>query len=328
MNPAAWCRAQKRTLEQQLKVVPHDADRWHALAQAELALGNFRRGFPLFEWRLADLTVAATGWAPAEPRWRGEPTKDGTLYVQPEQGLGDQVMMARYLPLLQRRWAQVVCEVRPPLYRLFRENFGPMIIPLRAAPIEYDYAVPMLSLPYCCGTTEEAAIPGSPYLLAPETWDGLAHRVGVCWAGAAHHRDDAGRSLPRELVQLFVKQHAWVPWLSLQLDQLPVLGIPSIQGLVKDVADTANVVRGLDLVITCDTLVAHLAGALGVPCWVLLPYIADWRWQFSRRDSPWYGKMQLFRQPAKGDWISVLDQVGWQLDKLYPRPALLTAVQG
>src|SRR6266576_2939612 len=165
-------------------------ERAHALAQAELTLGNLEQGFALFEARLHD-RLAQVNWAPAEPRWIGQPAEagyDGTLYVQPEQGLGDTIMMARYLPACQERWAQVVTEVRPPLYRLFRDNFGPMVVPLRAEPIEYDYAIPMLSLPTAFRTTERT-IPARPYLHARVNQTFAGH-IGLAWAGAAWHKND------------------------------------------------------------------------------------------------------------------------------------------
>lgn len=314
-NVAVWCREQRELLRSQVAIVPGDMDRRHALAQAELTLGNLAAGFALFEARLFD-RVAGTKWQTAQPRWAGQPAVDGydgTLYVQLEQGLGDAIMMARYLPLCAQRWSQVVCEVRPPLFQLFRENFGTMIVPLSGAPIEYDYAIPMLSLPYAFRTTERM-IPGGQSYLQAGSYDGrFEGRIGLAWAGAPWHTNDRSRSMPREVVASFTRSHA-APWLSLQIDQPPPLAtIPEIRSVVFDVAGTAAIVASLDLVITVDTMLAHLAGALGVPCWLLLPYVPDWRWQLGRTDSPWYPSMRLFRQTQPGDWAGALARVGQAL---------------
>lgn len=310
-NVHAWARTQRAELERQVAIVPHDLARWHALAQVELALGNLDRGFELFEARLGD-GAGGTRWETAQPRWAGEPVEagfDGTLYVQLEQGLGDAVMMARYLPLCARRWAQVVCDVRPPLYQLFRDSFGSMIVPLSAAPIHYDFAIPMLSFPAAFRTTERT-IPPAPYLVTASVDRRFEGHVGIAWAGAAHHRNDAARSLPFSLVADFLGRFPDVPWVSLQADRPAPDGIPSIAGLVTNVASTAAYLSALELVITCDSMLAHLAGALGIPCWVLLPYVPDWRWQLGRRDSPWYPTVRLWRQEAPGDWAGVLKRVG------------------
>lgn len=316
-NVAVWCREQRDLLHSQLQVVPGDMDRRHALAQAELALGNLPRGFELFEARLFDRT-AGTGWQTAQPRWSGQPVADGydgTLYVQVEQGLGDAIMMARYLPLCAQRWAQVVCDVRPPLYQFFRDNFGSMIQLLSSAPIEYDYAIPMLSLPYAFRTTERT-IPGTetPYLQAARYDRQFEGRIGIAWAGAPWHTNDRSRSMPRALVTALVQQVPG-PWVSLQVDQpSPAPTVPEIRGVVSNVASTAAIVASLDLVVTVDTMLAHLAGALGVPCWVLLPYVPDWRWQLGRKDSPWYPSLRLFRQTQPGDWEGVLMRVSQALE--------------
>jgi len=319
MNVAQWARRQRNLLEAQVKLMPHDAGRWHALAQAELTLGNLRRGFELFEARLQDTDIAGTSWAPAGPRWLGQPVNagfDGTLYVQPEQGLGDQIMMARYLPLCKERWAQVVCEVRPPLYRLFHENFGDMVIPLRAESISYDFAVPVLSLPMVF----HATIPKAPYLTsrfrkdAPFWTSAHGKVIGIAWAGAARHRNDQARSIP-EAVLIPLLASDFGPWVSLQVDRPPMPRMVDLRAYIQDVADTARFVAGLSLVITCDSMVAHLAGALGVPCWVLLPYVPDWRWQLDRSDSPWYPSVRLFRQKRPGDWADVITRVLHALER-------------
>lgn len=260
------------------------------------------------------------------PRWRGESLHGKSLLIAFEAGYGDMIQFCRYAAVLKAQGARKIAVVcHPPLKSLFATLKGADVVASyeEAVPTaEYDFWSPPLSLPYYCGT-RVASIPADiPYLRAdPQRsayWaaqlpqDGL--RVGLVWKGNPRFENDADRSLPslESLAPLW--SVPGVRFISLQKgageDEAAASAHPllALGPRVADFADTAAIVANLDLVIAVDTAVAHLAGALGKPCWVLLPYYrTDWRWLAERADSPWYpGVMKLFRQPAMGDWAPAI----------------------
>jgi len=270
------------------------------LAHLHLGQGDFAKGWPLFEARrsLGDDHVRPP---PLLNEWQGEPLRGRRVLVWPEQGFGDQIQFARFVPEIARRGADVTLVTPPELARLF-ESLGVRVVANEdgAEIAEPDYWTLIASLPLRLAAGE-AALPASGYLQAPEAarerWRGFAPKgtVGLMWQGRA--TPNPHRSLPsRSLLDPLVEAGANL------IDLAPPAG--------SDFGDTAAVVEQLDLVITVDTAVAHLAGALGKPCWVLLPWLnADWRWMQGRSDSPWYPSMRLFRQPSHGDWVSVVAEV-------------------
>ena len=279
------------------------------LAIALLRLGHYAEGWPLYEARFGNPVTAADRPKLPQPEWDGAPIR--TLTVWDEQGVGDAILFSRFVPALRGRGVEPTLICRPSLAALF-EGLGVEVIPAKGrirTPAADAWAM-IGSLPGRLGV-DEASLPGpAPYLAAPSDrralWGpriGPGARVGVVGRGNPAAGNDAARSLPPEGVAFLYTLPGAV---SLTPGHSP---LP-----LRDFADTAAVVERLDLVITVDTAVAHLAGALGKPCWLLLSYVgADWRWGLDRTDSPWYPSMKLYRQPAPGDWASVLRAVATDL---------------
>ena len=303
---------------------PDNVDAHFADAVLRLARGDFEAGWRLYEWRWGRPGVVAPHERVTGTQWTGkEPVRGRRIRIAHEQGFGDTMMMARYVPMIEALGATVELSVPAPLEALMRESF-PMatLVPADRAPA-CDLFCPAMSLPLAFGTTL-ASIPATPAYLKPpadrvakwRSWFGDRNgpRVGIAWSGNPRHEDDHNRSLTAcPLPALRVEG---VGWFSLQRDPregdaaaLARHGARNAAAGFADFADTAAAILQLDLVITVDSAVAHLAGALGKPVWILLPAAADWRWLRGRRDSPWYPSATLFRQPAYGDWASVLAEV-------------------
>ena len=296
-------------------------------ALTRLRLGDFSGGWPKYEWRWEHPELKAARRPFAQPLWRGEPLAGRTILLHAEQGLGDTIQMARYAPLVAAKGGRVILEVQPPLRPLL-EGLGVTIVSRGEALPAFDLHCPLLSLPWAFAT-ELATIPADvPYLRAAD--DRVARwrerlpegpRVGLAWSGSAIHHNDRKRSIPlARLAPLFADPR--LRFVSLQRDLRPedaetLRGLSSVVHVgdaLSDFADTAAVVSQLDLVISVDTATAHLAGSLGKPVWILLPFVPDWRWMLEREDSPWYPTARLFRQPALDDWASVIARVGRELD--------------
>ncbi len=315
--------------------------RWN-LGFLLLAQGRLEEGWPWMEARHDPRLARPIAARPALPfpQWRGEDLAGRAIVVWPEQGFGDQVQFVRYLPLLKDRGARTVTFVcQDALVPLLRGAAGAdQVVPLsQAASLPaHDYWVLVLSLPMHAGTTL-ATIPATlPYLHADPAcirrWrprlDAAAPggaRVGLVWRGFGGHVNDANRSLPGLSCLAPLLALPGVSFFSLQrgMDgeagvhpaaQLPA-PLPDLGADIADFADTAAIVAQLDLVICVDTAVAHVAGALGTPCWVLLPAVhPDWRWMEGRRDSPWYPQvLRLYRQERPGDWEGVVAEVAADL---------------
>lgn len=298
-------------------------------AITQLGLGNMGEGWREFEWRrkMAELSGNRIFRAPllASP----DDARDKTVLVHFEHGFGDTIQFYRYLELLHRAGAKVLFNVQPKLQRLFRSAEFPLdFVDLDDPRLAYDYHVPIMSLPLAFGTTLETVPAKVPYIFAEDdlmrTWqsrlgpDGF--KIGICWAGSLSHlKGHQGRIFPVACFEPLSKLRG-VRLISLQkgegeaeLKSLPVdMTIEKFDDLDSGpdaFVDTAAVMTCLDLVITNDTSIAHLAGALGAPTFVALQYVPDWRWMFDRPDCPWYPTMRLFRQKTDGDWTNVFREI-------------------
>lgn len=294
-----------------------------------LQMGRFREGWAEYEWRWrAEGFVRDADRSPL-PRWDGSDPAGRTILLRGEQGLGSMIQFARYAPLLAAAGARVMLQCPAPLQRLFAASFLPPHGSLAAVftPVELlpavDAQVPLMSLPHLCRTTL-ANIPAAvPYLRAePDAvalWDQRLGRddhrprVGLVWAGNSSHANDRHRSMPPEAL-LPLLTSAAARFVSLQEGREPpaVLdsaGLIDTSAMLTDFAATAAAVACLDLLISVDTAVAHLAGALAKPVWLLVPPVPEWRWLVDRDDSPWYPTMRLFRQSRLGDWNELIQRV-------------------
>ncbi|MCA4919622.1 MAG: tetratricopeptide repeat protein [Roseomonas sp.] len=308
-----------------LTLQPDERESLWNRALALLVLGRFEDGWLAYEYRnLRHKTLAARKYP--KPLWWGkQPLKDQRLYIYWEQGLGDTIHFARYALLAAAAGAEVAFSVQDPLLRLFKGfDSAITVIGQNEAPTEFDLHCPLLTLPLAFGTRLET-IPAfeNGYLKAPAEdaapWDQRLpkgrRRIGLVWSGSQMHGNDANRSVPfAKISPLLQTSDVWV---SLQKEvreadraALAGSGILDVSAELGDFADTAALISALDLVISVDTSVAHLAGALGKPTWVMVPFAPDFRWLLDREDTPWYPKMRLFRQSRAGDWDGVIARIG------------------
>jgi hypothetical protein len=302
------------------------------LAQAALSHGLLEEGWREYEWRWRKPDFTSLRKDLEMPPWDGSPLSGRSLLVHAEQGFGDTVQFCRYLSHPRLASGDVVVEVPRELVSLMRRSFDRIAVVARGESVpRADLHVPLMSLPYIVGTTLESIPAKVPYLKAdPDAiarWEarlegfGRPMRVGVVWRGRPTQRLDRKRSLPlRAMRDLFGIEGA--VWYSLQLGPASeeLRGLQHGREVIRDIseglvdfAETAAALTGLDLLVTVDTAVAHLAGALGRPAWVLLSTPADWRWMRRRMDSPWYPSMELFRQAEPGEWAGVVRRVAERL---------------
>jgi len=294
--------------------------------------GNYLEGWERFEWRLKKQGMR-DNYGFLRNAWRGqEDVRGKRLLIHAEQGLGDVIQFCRYLPYLKERGAEIILEVFRPLVSLVSTLDCPMTLVAKGDFLPpFDAYCPIMSLPYVFKTTLETIPADIPYLSAEpgkvQQWrqklgERAKPRCGVVWSGSEKHKNDRNRSI--KLAQFLSVVTPDAEWHSLQKEYRPqdidtLRQHPEIRLHHEDFADfsdTAALIECLDLVITVDTSVAHAAGAIGKPVWILLPFDPDYRWMLAREDSPWYPTAKLFRQPAPGDWGHVLDQVGQALRTL------------
>jgi hypothetical protein len=295
-----------------------------------LARGNFAEGWEEYEWRLRSrgwrqrgLHDASTRPFPERP-WRGESLAGRHIYVGGEQGFGDSLQFVRYVALLVARAAKVTLRVRRPLVSLLRASLpGVAILTETDEPVPYDCDAALLSLPYLFKTRLETIPAGVPYLRPPAEvatrWrnrlaDLQGLKVGLVWAGNSKNDNDINRSVGLGALRPLLTV-ADVSFISLQYGpraaDLQTLGVvvEDLSPELSDFSDTAGVILALDLVVTVDTSVAHLAGGLAKPVWVLAPYAGDWRWMYEIEDSPWYPTLRLFRQRRGETWGPAVDRL-------------------
>jgi tetratricopeptide (TPR) repeat protein len=315
--------------EQTLRISPDYAEVRCNLGLMHLAEGDFARGWPEYEWRSKCKEFAQRSFE--QPQWNGEAMPNGTLLVHAEQGLGDTLQFVRYLPLVAERVGRVLCEVRPALVPLLKqsgcEEYAQLLPKGETLP-SFDAHAPLLSLPGIMGTTLENVPATGKYLAANAgrvaRWremlgGGKTFRVGIAWQGSATYWGDRERSIP--LAKFASLAIDGVELVSLQkgfgAEQIAAVAERfAVRDLGPDFdreggafLDAAAVIENLDLVITSDTAIAHLAGALGKETWLALSLVPDWRWMFEREDSPWYPSLRLYRQLRLGEWDEVFERM-------------------
>jgi hypothetical protein len=318
-----------RVLRRALRIAPGLPALHTALSEPLLISGDYAKGWQEYEWRRH---VANYPLLPG-PEWRGEPIEGGTTLVHTEQGLGDCLMLARYLPLVAQRGGRVTLACETPLIPLLRgmPAVG-AVVPVQQDPLPpYDRWVLLGSLPLLFNTTLGSIPAPAGYLAAPAgrsaAWAKLlpdGRRIGLVWGGNPDLPADKKRSIPFEKLTPLLDVSG-PRFVSLQVGQrrTELRGNPSVVDLANwltDFAETAAVVANLDLVIAVDTSVAHLAGALGKPVWLMLPHPPEWRWLLGRDDSPWYASARLFRQTQPGEWDPVVAQVATALRDFVSAP--------
>jgi tetratricopeptide (TPR) repeat protein len=328
------------SFDRALALSPQMAEAHWNKALLQLSRGEYEAGWPGYEWRWRRGGAVPRDFA--QPQWRGETLTGKTILLHAEQGFGDTVQFARYVPMVAGLGAKIILEVPDRLQPLLNGIDGVVALVSRGDALPtFDLHCPLLSLPFVFGTTL-ATIPAPvPYLRAPaariEAWRARLPqtgkpRVGIVWSGKSSHNNDHNRSIALSRLAPLMAVPG-IEFVSLQreyrdADRVALGNFPALLRLdetLADFADTAAVVAQLDLVIAVDTAVAHLAGALDKPVWILLPYVVDWRWLLGRDDSPWYPSARLFRQPQIGDWDSVITRLASRLAQQGTRPSFAAA---
>ncbi|MGI0489742.1 tetratricopeptide repeat protein [Pantanalinema rosaneae CENA516] len=291
------------------------------LGHALLLQGKFPEGFVEYEWRWQQQHWSRRPFT--QPEWDGSPLNGKTILLHAEQGFGDTMQFVRYATLVRDRGGRrVIVEAQAALVRLLETAPGIDQLVAQDTPLpDFDVHAPLLSLPRILGTTLDTVPATIPYLQAPSPLPHLpispssSLKVGIAWMGNPNHKNNRYRSCTLTDWQPLFNLPG-IEFYSLQkgeaeaeLNSYPNLPVQDLSPYLKDFADTAAAIAQLDLILTIDTSVAHLAGALGKPTWLLLSFAPDWRWMIDRDDSPWYPTMRLFRQTAPGDWAGVFDRV-------------------
>jgi tetratricopeptide (TPR) repeat protein len=321
------------------------------LALTQLRLGDWGQGWPAYEarWRFREVHRGPRVFG--QPRWQGEPLEGRRVLLHAEQGLGDTIQFCRYATLVAARGGAVILQVQAPVERLMASlpavRAGQVEIALlgvrRGGPPRFDLECPLMSLPAVFGTTVETVPWPGAYLAAdpllaferraqtPHVRPGLGPghdlaqrplRVGLAWAGNPCYKADRQRSMELKTLLPLLRTPG-INWISLQKDEAAEQ-LSTVAGSVfvwdgssadHDLADTAALLATLDLVISTDTCIAHLAGAMAKPVWILLPHLSDWRWMQQMETTPWYPAARLFRQRSPGDWAGVLERIIGELSE-------------
>lgn len=309
---------------------PESAEAHANRATVLLQLGRFAEGWEDYEWRWRTAGFTTPRRDFDRPAWDGAALGGRTILLHAEQGLGSAIQFVRYAALVAARGGRIVLECQKPLARLFstlQSQPAPAVaklVPKGGALPPFDVHAPLMSLPRLLGTRLETIPATIPYLFAEDAlaarWrERLAqHRgtkVGLVWAGNPHHHNDRNRSMPAAALAPLAAM-AGVTAFSLQVGgaaadvaALPAGSVIDLSSDIQDFAETAAVIAQLDIVVSVDTAVAHLAGALGRPVWMLVPYVSEWRWLTEREDTPWYPTMHLFRQRAPNDWAEAVGRI-------------------
>jgi len=292
----------------------------------QMLLGNYARGWQLYERRWETASFVPDRKKAPFPIWLGEESVSGkTIFVNSEQGFGDVIQFSRYIPLLMERGVKVIFGVKPPLYDLMRSTFPDCTILTAGDDLpDFDLYTSLMSLPGAFGTTLDNIPPPTEVVCKPKfKLDGLRPAIGLVWSGSSvdhsagdglNRYRDALRSMSFEQVASLLGFPA--TWVSLQKDVreadhslIKAAGSLLLQPQLDDFAHTAAIIETLDLVISADTAVAHLAASMGKPTWIMIPYVPCWRWMLKRTDSPWYPTARLFRQDERQAWDTVIQDI-------------------
>ena len=313
-------------LQRSIQLAPAHPTAQFNLAVAYLLAGDYARGWPQYETRWNYEHLAGTLPNYLQPRWAGQDVQDKTVLVIGEQGHGDNIQFVRFVGDIAARGARVILTLNPSLKPLIIGEAIPTILTDGDPLPEFDYWIPIMSIPAVIGTTVDNIASVQYYLTADtalqRAWQERLGpkrrlRVGFCWSGRRDTWINRHKAMPFEVMLELIQRNPSYEWVNLQSDcteqeeaELVAAGVTAYPGAIRNFADTAALLMHMDVVLSVDTAVAHLAGALGRPVWVMLSqYALDWRWLLDRDSSPWYTTARLFRQPVQGDWSSVTERI-------------------
>ena len=319
-------------LQRSIQLAPDHPTAQFNLAVAYLLSGNYEKGWAQYETRWNYEHLAGTLPNYTQPRWTGQDLKDKTILVLGEQGHGDNIQFSRFIGDLTSRGAQVILTLNTSLRPLIQAPAIAAIL-VDGDPLPpFDYWIPIMSIPTVIGVTIENLASVQYYLTADtqlqKEWQQILGpkkrlRVGFCWSGRRDTWINRHKGMPFETMLKLIQRNPTYEWVNLQCDctaeeeaELVAAGVKAYPGAIRNFADSAALLMHMDVILSVDTAVAHLAGALGRPVWIMLSqYALDWRWLLDRDSSPWYTTARLFRQPKMGDWTSVTDKIhkflGW-----------------
>lgn len=314
-------------LQRAIQLDPNNITARFNLSVAWLLMGDYANGWPQYEtrWQYEHLNGLLPQYS--QPRWTGQDIKDKIVLVMGEQGHGDNIQFIRFVGDLVERGARVWVHMNPSLIPLFQSTSKiERLIANTEVPEGFDYWIPIMSIPAVLGTTLEN-LGHLQYYITPDAeltrqWQALLGpkkklRVGFCWSGRRDTWINRHKGMPfRDMLNLIQRNPSY-EWINLQVDcteeentVLSASGVACYPGAINSFADSAALVQNCDVVLSVDTAVAHLSGALGRPTWVMLNWFGvDWRWLLNRDSSPWYSTARLFRQPKLGDWTTVTDKI-------------------
>lgn len=317
-------------LEYAVRIDPTNETARFNLAVCYLLMGNYKKGWIAYEdrWNFEHLKGTLPNFS--QPRWQGEDLSNRTILVVGEQGLGDTIQFVRFVENLCNKGARVLLAVQPEMVTLFKNSDQVSVLPFGSTVSDFDFWTPIMSLPGILDLSQDqlhnrlSYINPDPNLTT--NWQkrlGAKHRlrIGFSWAGRRDTWIHQHKSVPFEQILQLVKSNPNYEWVNLQVDAdskeshaLQQLGCKTYPGTISCLADSAALLACMDVVISVDTAVSHLAAALGKPTWIMLnQYGVDWRWLLNRADSPWYPTARLFRQPTMGNWGPVLTQISKHL---------------
>lgn len=315
-------------LEHALRLAPGNSTASFNLAVSYLLMGDYERGWPQYESRWNYEHLAGTLPQFSQPRWTGQDVRGKTVLVTGEQGLGDTIQFVRFIVDLANLGADLMLQVPDGLVSLLSNGprFKEKTLGFSETPQGFDYWCPVMSLPGLLGKTLENLHSPLQYLTPDQSlinaWAQKIGprkklRVGFSWRGRPDSWIHQHKSVPFDLIMNMIERNPQYQWINLQVDadddetrRMSRSGVSLYPGSITCMLDTATLIANLDVVVSMDSAVSHLSGALGRPTWIMLnQYAHCWRWLLERGDSPWYPSVRLFRQPAMGQWAPVLDRV-------------------